>query len=469
MIRNFVIFGASGDLTSRYLLPTLAQLRRAQKLGAEMQVMGIAPEDWDTAYFQTYVRGRLKMHAPEVLDLWTNDLSVRLQYRTADVTKPEQVQAALASVNEAAVLYLALPPKVLLPAVRSIAAVRVPEGSRIVVEKPFGTDLHSTRAVNDTLHQGFSEQAIFRMDHFLGKQTVQNILGLRFANRIFEPLWNSQHIEKVEIVWDETLTVEGRAAFYDSTGALRDMVQNHLLQLLCLVGMEPPPTLDEADFRNYKVTLLRAVRRLAPDEIRQWTLRGRYSEGRIGSREVPNYVEEPGVDANRETETFAQVMLWIDNWRWAGVPFVLRSGKALGQDRREIAIYFKSVPHLAFTEESRPRPNVLRLELNPDRMALGVNINGAGDPFDLDYVDLDVALAPQEVSAYGRLLLDVLKGDLTLSIRDDEAEECWRIMEPILKSWDEGQVPLLEYAAGSAGPIKNEPLPVGRVGPAKTY
>jgi glucose-6-phosphate 1-dehydrogenase len=454
MIRYFIIFGASGDLASRYLLPTLAQLRGAHRLGADMQVIGIAPEDWDTAFFQTYVRGRLKMHAPEVLDLWTNDLGARLEYRKADVTKPEQVQAALASLNEAAVLYLALPPKVLLPAVRSIVAARVLEGSRIVVEKPFGTDLHSTRAVNEMLHQGFSEKAIFRMDHFLGKQTVQNILGLRFANRIFEPLWNSQHIEKVEIAWDETLTVEGRAGFYDSTGALRDVVQNHLLQLLCLIGMEPPPTLSEADFRSYKVALLRAVRRLAPDEIRQWTLRGRYSEGWIGSRKVPNYVKEPGVDAKRETETFAQVTLWIDNWRWAGVPFILRSGKALGQDRREIAIHFKSVPHLAFTEESRPRVNVLRLELNPDRMALGVNINGAGDPFDLECVDLDVALAPQEISAYGRLLLDVLKGDLTLSIRDDEAEESWRIVEPILEAWRDGQVPLLDYPAGTTERIR---------------
>jgi glucose-6-phosphate 1-dehydrogenase len=302
------------------------------------------------------------------------------------------------------------------------------------------------------LHQGFSEQAVFRMDHFLGKQTVQNILGLRFANRIFEPLWNSHHIETVEIVWDETLTIEGRAGFYDGTGALRDMVQNHLLQLLCLIGMEPPPTLDEADLRSHKVALLRAVRRLAPTEIRQWTLRGRYSEGRIGGREVPDYVKEPGVDANRETETFAQITLWIDNWRWAGVPFVLRSGKALRQDRREIAIHFKSVPHLAFTGESHPQANVLRLELNPDRMALGVNINGLGDPFDLEYVELDISLGPQDLSAYGKLLLDVMRGDLTLSILDDEAEESWRIVEPILEAWRAGQVPLREYPAGSPGP-----------------
>jgi glucose-6-phosphate 1-dehydrogenase len=236
---------------------------------------------------------------------------------------------------------------------------------------------------------------------------------------------------------------------------LRDMVQNHLLQLLCLIGMEPPPSLDEADLRSYKVALLRAVRRLGPDEIRRWTLRGRYSEGRIGSRDVPSYVNEPGVEPKRETETFAQITLWIDNWRWAGVPFVLRSGKALGQDRTEIAICFKSVPHLAFSEEAQPRVNVLRLALNPDRMALGVNINGLGEPFDLEYIELDAALARQEISAYGRLLLDVLRGDLTLSIRDDEAEESWRIVEPILEAWRDGQVALLEYRAGSMGPDSN--------------
>jgi glucose-6-phosphate 1-dehydrogenase len=454
MTRFFVIFGASGDLTARYLLPTLAQLQQAGKLPEDMTVVGVAPESWDTAYFQDRIRASLRQHAPELTDRSVDGLVARLHYRSADVTQPDEIKAALGSVNGAASFYLALPPAVFLPAAKSIIAAGVPEGSRIVVEKPFGTDLASTRELNELLHRSFSEQAIFRMDHFLGKQTVQNILGLRFANRIFEPLWNSQHIARVEITWDEALTVEGRAGFYDATGALRDMLHNHLLQLLCLIAMEPPPSFAERDLRNYKVALLRAARRFSPAEIAKWTRRGRYTAGKIGDREVPDYVQEPGVDPARGTETFAQAALWIDNWRWAGVPFIMRSGKALGKNRREIAVFFKPVPHLAFAPGADPRDNVLRIELNPDRLAMALNINGPGDPFDLETIELDTNLAPQEISPYGRLLLDLLRGDLTLSIRDDEAEESWRIIEPILESWRRGEVPLLEYPAGSDGPAE---------------
>jgi glucose-6-phosphate 1-dehydrogenase len=450
MIRHLVIFGASGDLTARYLLPTLAQLGEAGRLPRDMKILGLAQEEWDGKFFRDRMRERLKLHASGASEASQDALIARLDYRKADVTRRDEVKSALAAADEPAVLYLALPPAVLLAAGNAIVAAGLAAGSRIVVEKPFGTDLDSTRKLNELLHRVFPEQCIFRMDHFLGKQTVQNILGLRFANRVFEPLWNCQHVERIEIIWEETLTVEGRVGFYDSTGALRDMVQNHLLQLLCLVGMEAPPTMGERDLRDYKVAVLRAVRRLLPDEVRRWTVRGRYGAGRIGSRDVPAYVDEPGVDPARETETFAQATLRIDNWRWAGVPFVLRSGKALEKDRREIAVYFKPVPHLAFVQDSDPRNNVLRLELNPDRMALGVNINGRGDPFAVEYIELDTALAPQEISPYGRLLLDVLEGDLTLSIRDDEAEESWRIVEPILQAWRDGQAPLLEYPAGSS-------------------
>lgn len=334
------------------------------------------------------------------------------------------------------------------PAVRALVASGVTGESRVVVEKPHGQDLASTRALNRLLHAHFPEAHLFRMDHFLGKQTVQNVLGLRFANRLFEPLWNAQHVARVEVRWDETLTLEGRANYYDRAGALVDMLQNHLLQLAALVGMEPPRTLGERDLRDKKLEFLRAVRSLSPQEVRAQTVRARYGAGRVGERAVPSYEDEDGVKPERGTETFAQVALWVDNWRWAGVPFVLRSGKALGSDRHEIAVHFREVPFLAFGQPEHPTCNVLRLGFNPDRLDLSLNLNGAGDPFELEGAELGLTLAPQRPSAYARLLQDILEGDPALSIRADEAEEAWRIVTPILEAWRADEVPMQEYPAG---------------------
>jgi len=453
MIRRLVIFGASGDLTSRYLLPALAQLQAAGKLPQRLEIIGVAREDWDTEAFRQHVAETLQRHAAGVAPNFRAAVISMLQYRQADVTNPSQVGSAIDPVMGPFVAYLALPPSVFSPTVEALAAIGLPEGCRIVIEKPFGEHLASTQTLNRLLHQKCPEHMVFRMDHFLGKQTVQNILGLRFANRVFEPVWTANHVQQVEIIWDEVLALEGRATYYDATGALKDMLQNHLLQLLCLVGMEPPRTLDERDFRDRKVDVLRAVRRLSPQEVERWTVRGRYGAGRIGERAIPAYVDEEGVDPERGTETFAQVTLMIDNWRWADVPFLLRSGKALRRNRQEIAIHFKPVPHLAFGQRTKPPPNVLRLQIDPDRVALELNINGPGDPFALELVELDMTLAPQDLPAYGRLILDVLRGDPTLCIRDDEAEESWRIVEPILAAWAEDRVPLLQYPAGSDGPL----------------
>jgi glucose-6-phosphate 1-dehydrogenase len=334
---------------------------------------------------------------------------------------------------------------------RSLAELKLPEESRIVCEKTFGHDHASARELNALLRPLFPERSIFRIDHFLGKQTVQNVLGLRFANRVFEYLWNREHIERVEITWDETVALEGRAGYYDTAGALRDMVQNHLLQLLCLVAMEAPVNFTERDFRDRKVEVLRAVRRFTPEEVRRHTRRARYTTGRVGDQEIPNYVDEPDVKPERQTETFAQTTLFVDNWRWSGVPFVLRTGKALAANRQQMLIHFRPVPHLAF-ERSKPTPNCLALRLNPDRLDLSVNINGPGDPFVLETTDLGTELRPQELSAYARLLLDLFEGNAVLSIRGDEAEESWAIMEPILAGWSEGACPMEDYAAGSEGP-----------------
>lgn len=452
MIQTLVIFGASGDLTSRFLIPAIARLHQTGKLPEGLRVLGVARDDWNTHRFRSHLEQKLDWSGTADVSGLRETILGKVDYCRADVTSRDQLARALGKLTDPLVAYLALPPGLFAPSIESLAALRMPKGSKVVLEKPFGESLESAQALNHLLHESFPERDVFRLDHFLGKQTVQNILGLRFANRIFEPVWNTHHIDRVEIIWDETITAAGRASFYDGTGALRDMVQNHLLQLLALIAMEPLHALDERTLRDHKVAVLRAVRRLTPDEVLGQTVRGRYSRGAIGNEEILPYLQEEGVRAERNTETFAQVTLSIDNWRWTGVPFLLRTGKALGRDRREIVIHFKPVPHLAFGQEAQPIPNVLVIELDPNRIALKVNVNEPGDLFNLEQLELDTRLQSGALPAYARLLLDVLDGDPTLSIRDDEAEESWRIVEPILQAWGGGGVPVVDYPAGSGGP-----------------
>ena len=447
MSHRLVIFGANGDLASRKLMPALARLQQMGKLPLGFSVLGITRDAWGTHR----LRETLERHAGDVSLQSRNALLSLVEYRRAEATDSSQVAEALKPNCEPIIAYLALPPSVFRPTLEALAGASLAEGSRVVIEKPFGEDLASAQALNRLVHQSFPENAVFRIDHFLHLQTVQNILGLRFANRVFEQLWNRDHVEQVEIVWDESLTLEGRASYYDGVGALKDMIQNHLLQLLCLAGMEAPLALDERTLRDRKIDVLRAVRRLSPEEVERYTVRARYTAGHIGERQVPSYADEEGIDPAHGTETFAQVTLWVDNWRWAGVPFKLRSGKALGRERREIAVHFRPVPHLAF-EANDPLPNVVRLLLEPDRLAFGVNLTRPGVLFPLERIDLSADFTSQELPAYARLLLQVLEGDCTLSIRDDEAEESWRAITPILDAWAQARVPLLEYPAGSDGP-----------------
>ena len=342
---------------------------------------------------------------------------------------------------------------------RSTSALRAARLTpSIAVEKPFGRDQADARELNAVLHQLVPEERVFRTDHFLATQTVLNILGLRFANRLFEPVWNAGHIERVEIVFDETLGLEGRAGYYDTAGALRDMLQNHLLQQLALVAMEPPTAIDGVSLAARKADVLRAVR--SPADMRRDTVRARYTAGTVAGRELPDYTSEQGVDPARGTETYAEYTVTVDNWRWAGVPFRLRTGKALGTDRQEIAVWFKPVPHLAFGS-GQPEPDVLRLQFEPDHISLELNLNGADDPFELERRTLDIGLPPAPLSAYGLLLAEMLTGERTLSISDVEAEESWRIVEPILAAWTAGEVPLLEYPAGSAGPEADQQFRAG--------
>ncbi|MCZ2823185.1 MULTISPECIES: glucose-6-phosphate dehydrogenase [unclassified Modestobacter] len=449
MQATFVVLGGTGDLTGRLLLPGLAQLVQADALDGDVDVLAVGRDDWSEQEYREWARARLAEHADHVPEEIRDHLVARLGFQRGDVTSPDDLRQVLARVPGRPVLYLALPNTVFLPTLEALTEVELPEGTTIAVEKPFGRDEADARQLNAVLHRLVPEERAFRTDHFLAKQTVLNVLGLRFANRLFEPVWNASHIDRVEIVFDETLGLEGRAGYYDTAGALRDMLQNHLLQQLSIVAMEPPNAVDGPSLSARKADVLRAVR--PPADMARDTVRGRYTAGTVQGRELPDYTSEEGVDPARETETHAEFTVTIDNWRWAGVPFRLRSGKALGAGRREIAVWFKPVPHLAFGDQQL-QPDVLRLGLDPDHVTLELNLNGAGEPFDLERRALDIDLAPNDLSAYGLLLREVLAGDATLSISDVEAEQSWRIVEPVLAAWSKGEVPLQEYPAGSAGP-----------------
>ena len=448
MRRTLVVLGGSGDLTGRLLLPALARLAPTGCLD-EVDLLAVSREDWDDEAYRDWARQRLTRHAP---DLRTDDverLTARLGHERADVTSAEDLRRALGRAEGVPVVYLALPNTLFRPAVDALAEVGLPEDARLLVEKPFGRDLADARALNAAVHRLLPEDAIFRVDHFLAKATVLNVLGLRFANRIFEPVWNAAHVERVDVVWDEALGLEGRAGYYDSAGALRDMLQNHLLQLLALVAMEPPLSVTGAGLAARKADVLRATRAV---DVRTASVRGRYTAGTVEGRPLADYAAEDGVDPGRGTETYAEFTVTVDNWRWAGVPFRLRTGKALGTGRREIAVRFRRVPHLPFSDPE-PEPDVLRLLFGPDGIHLELNLNGAGDPFDLERAVLRATPPEPALPAYGLVLRELLSGDTTLAISDVEAEQSWRIVEPVLDAWAAGEVPLLEYPAGSDGPV----------------
>ncbi|MGY1811341.1 glucose-6-phosphate dehydrogenase [Blastococcus sp. SYSU D00820] len=448
MTRTLVVLGGTGDLTGRLLLPGLAELCGSGDLDDGLAVLAVSREEWSDGEYRGWAADRLAEHGGRVPEDVRQAVLDRLSHVEGDVTDAGDLGRALERAGTAPVLYLALPNTVFLPTLEALEEAGLPEGAVVAVEKPFGRDRADAVRLNAVLHRLVPEERVFRTDHFLGMPTVLNILGLRFANRVFEPLWNAEHVERVDIVFDETLGLEGRAGYYDTAGALRDMLQNHLLQQLAVVAMEPPAAVDGPSLAAARTAVLRAVR--APEDMARDTLRARYTAGTVAGRELPDYAAEEGVDPARGTETLAEYTVTIDHDRWRGVPFRLRSGKALGADRHEIVLRFRPAPHVPFAEPAEP--DVLRLRLDPDAVSLEINVNGAGDPFDLERRALDFDLPPARLSAYGLLLRELLAGDTTLSISDTEAEECWRIVEPILAAWEAGEVPLQEYPAGSDGP-----------------
>ena len=443
-----LVLGATGDLTARLLLPGLAGLLAASS-DQGLFLLGSGMDDWDDERWRKRVNDSFASASATGTQVTATLRGTR--YVQADVTRPEDLRRVIAECRGQLVIFFALPPAVTAKACRALAGIELPEGTRLMLEKPFGTDTAGAEQLNELLATLVPENQIHRVDHFLGKSTVLNILGLRFANRLFEPMLTAEHVASIDIVFDESLALEGRAGYYDTAGALIDMVQSHLLQVLALLTMDAPPTVDAQELRDRKAQVLRATR-LWDDDVAACTRRARYTAGEIDGRRLPAYADEPGVDPGRGTETLAEVVLAVDTWRWAGVPFRLRSGKAMSATRKEAVITFKQPSRVPDGLTGYERPDRLRIGFGPDRLAIDVNINGPGDPFVIDPVTLSVDFGPGELPAYGEVLRGVLDDDPTLSVRGDTAEQCWRIVEPVLSAWRRGTVPLLEYPAGSDGP-----------------
>ncbi|WP_310963786.1 glucose-6-phosphate dehydrogenase [Nocardioides terrisoli] len=447
-IDTLLILGASGDLTKRLLLPGLATLL-ASKRGRPLQLIGAGMEELSQAQWHERVKSSFKESGAKGRLLSGTESKSR--YFQADVTNPVELADVLKACKGTPAIYFALPPAVTAKVCAALSKVDYPKGTNLVLEKPFGVDEAGARKLNELLLTLVPEAQIHRVDHFLGHSDVLNILGTRFANRIFEPVWNSQHVEKIEIVFDEDLTLENRAGYYDHAGALVDMVQSHLLQVLGLLMMEPPASLDEADLRDGKASVIRATHVYGDDPVAS-SRRARYTAGTIGRRKVPAYTREPGVDPKRRTETLAELVVEVRNWRWAGVPVTLRSGKSLGKARKEIVVTFKPPTHLPTGFRGSDLPTRLHIGMTPTRLVLGMDVNGPGDPFDLDWVELAADLGPGDMESYGQVLAGVLDADPTLSVRGDTAEQCWRILEPVQRAWREDKVPMDTYPAGSDGP-----------------
>lgn len=447
-VSTLLILGATGDLSSRLLLPAIGQLLTREP-NRHLHLVAAGREDWTQEHWCKVLASSFATE--EASGPAVDALVSGTRYQQTDVTDPEALAALLASCAGPVAVYFALPPSIATKACEALALHELPEGTVLALEKPFGTDEASARALNERLATLAPEDRIHRIDHFLGRATVMNVLGLRFANRILEPLWSSEHIESVAIVYDEQLGLEGRVGYYDAAGALIDMIQSHLLQVLAVIAMEPPSTLHAADLRDAKGTVLRATR-LRNSDPTESSRRARYTAGSIDGRQLPSYADEDGVDPSRTTETLAELTVEIETWRWSGVPFTLRSGKALGQRRREVVIRFKPVPHLPTGFHGTEEPSVLRLFLAPDQMALELTINGPGDPYSLGRASLEASFGAGELLAYGEVISGILDDDPSLSVRGDAAEECWRIVQPVIDAWHDGLVPLEEYPAGSSGP-----------------
>ena len=467
-----VIFGASGDLTQRKIFPALYALAVRQLLPDRFGIIGVARTEQTTKQFVAAMKKAIKQHARDDFreDVW-EALAAGMRYVATDFADDAGNNAVLAVLNELdetrgtagnRIYYLAVPPVAFEKIVQEVGERRSTEGwTRLIVEKPFGHDAASAQELNEMLQQWYREDEVFRIDHYLGKETVQNMLALRFANGIFEPIWNRQFIDHVQITVAESIGVEGRAGFYESAGAIRDIFQNHLLQLVALTAMEPPLDFKADSVRNEKVKVLRSIHTPDPKSV----IRGQYGRGFVEGAEVPGYREEPGVAGDSMTETFVAAKLYVDNWRWADTPFYVRAGKRLARRETTIAIQFKSAPHPPFEEIAGDglRPNVLLIHIQPDEgvsLAIGAKVPGQGMTIRTVHMDFlyGGAFRTGLPEAYERLILDCMLGDATLFTRSDEVAEQWALVDTIVAAWKRDRPILPNYEAGSWGPSSADDL-----------
>jgi len=465
---DIVIFGGAGDLSFRKLLPALYMAHAHDKLSDDTRILAVGRQAWDTVAYLKFIDEK----SPGFIEtssfdqvIWQSFLK-RLVYVSVDVTAAP-AYAALKSVCDTArlrVFYLATAPSLFSQICAHLhSAGLVDAQARVVLEKPLGTDLASARAINQDVAQYFNEQQIYRIDHYLGKETVQNLMVLRFGNAIFEPLWRAPYIKSVQITVAETVGVGSRAGFYDGAGAMRDMVQNHLLQLLCIVAMEQPISLDADDVRDEKLKVLRSLRRMSLADIKRDTVRGQYAAGASEGQAVKGYLEEENVPSDSRTETFVALRLHINNARWAQVPFFLRTGKRLQNRQSEIIIEFADQPFSVFGKSEMSEPNRLIISLQPEEsieLAMMVKEPGTGMKMHPVHLGLDLQQSSEKrrAEAYERLLMDVIKGRLTHFMRRDELEAAWNWVDPILAGWAELDDKPRPYSAGSWGPAASSAL-----------
>ena len=469
-----VIFGATGDLTWRKLIPALYNLHLDRYLPERLAVIGVGRREMESDSFRQRLKNgvdRFSRRGTTEPGAWSA-FAQRISYFGGDLSAPQTGEGLKARLQEIEggwgersnrVFYLAIPPTAFEEATRQLEQLGLCKDcghDRLVVEKPFGRDLESARTLDRLLTGMFAESQIYRIDHYLGKETVQNILALRFANSLFEPIWNRRYIDHVQITVADTVGVESRGGYYEGAGALRDMVQNHLLQILCLIAMEPPVSFAADEVRNKKVDVLRAIRPIPPEEVHHFAVRGQYGAGIVDGRAVPAYREEPGVAPASSTETYVALKLLIDNWRWQGVPFYLRTGKRLHTKVSEVAIIFRPAPHQPFPAAAVEswQPNRLVLRIQPEEGIVSrIQVKQPGTRMLLGPVDMAFhyreAFKASAPEAYETLLLDVIRGDATLFMRADQVESAWGVISPILDVWE--AVPAAafpDYSAGSWGP-----------------